>query len=143
VLDLGSSTPLLDKMYLWNVQENAPGGWENRGINGFNVHYATSPTVTPPATSGTATPYDFSSGGWTSLGGFNLAIGTGNGDAGESFDLSGAAGAQFIGIEITSNHGGNRSGFAEVAFTTIPEPGSIALLLGGGLLGLLRRHRRW
>ncbi len=143
VLDLGAPTPLLDMMYLWNVQENAPGNQASRGMNGFNVWFSTSPTVTPPATSGTVTPYDFNSGGWTSLGSFTLAAGTGIGDTGESFDVSGAAGAQYIGFEITSNHGdGGRVGFAEVAFTTIPEPGSVALLLCGGLLGLSRRRRR-
>lgn len=142
VLDLGAPTEFLDQMYLWNVQENAPGNQSNRGMNSFNVYYSTSPTLTPPATSATPTAYDFASGGWTPLSGFDLAVGTGVGDAGEAFDVSGASGAQYIGIEIVSNHGaGDRSGFAEVALTVVPEPGSVMLLFGGGLLGLLRRRR--
>jgi hypothetical protein len=140
VLDLGGATADLDQMYLWNVQE---GSAPDRGVNGFNIWYSNSPTVPPPAASGSVTVYDFASGGWTQLGGTNnLAIGTGVGDAGGAFDVSGASGAQFIGIEMLSNHGGNRTGLAEVAFTTspIPEPGSMALLLLGGF-GLLRRRR--
>ncbi len=139
VLDLGGPTADLDRMYLWNVQEASA---LDRGVADFNIWHSNSPTLAPPATSGTVTTYDFASGGWTQLGGTsNLPIGTGVGDAGASFDVSGASGAQYIGIEILSNHGGNRSGFAEVAFTTaIPEPSSIILVLAGGL-GLLRRRR--
>ncbi|YCM46333.1 PEP-CTERM sorting domain-containing protein [Verrucomicrobiaceae bacterium 227] len=137
VMDLGGATTNLDRMYLWNVQENAA---TNRGMADFNLWYSNSPTLAPPAASGTVTSYDFASGGWTQLGGTStLAIGTGSNDAGQSFDVSGASGAQFIGIEILTNHGGTRSGFAEAAFTTIPEPSSMALLLAGGL-GLLRRR---
>ncbi|MDA7630310.1 hypothetical protein N8701_01210 [bacterium] len=45
VLDLGSPTPNLDQIYLWNVQENNA---RDRGTNRFNIFHATSPTVTPP-----------------------------------------------------------------------------------------------
>ncbi len=138
VLDLGGPTADLNRMYLWNVQEtNAL----DRGVSDFNIWYSNSPTLTPPAASGAVTTYDFSSGGWTQLGGTeNLPIGTQLGDTGASFDVSGASGAQFIGIEMLTNHGGIRTGFAEVAFTTIPEPSSMILALVGGL-GLLRRRR--
>jgi len=125
VLDLGAPTANLDRMYLWNVQENAPGNQANRGMNGFNVFYATSPTVTPPTTSGTVTAYDFSSGGWTQISGsFSLAQGSGIGDSGQSFDVSAAAGARYLGLQILSNHGGNRVGFGEVAFTTAVPTGA-------------------
>ncbi|MDB4541869.1 lamin tail domain-containing protein [bacterium] len=119
VLDLGAPTPNLAQMFLWNVQEGAPGGQTNRGMNNFNIFYATSPAVTPPATSGNVTAYDFASGGWTRISeSFSLARGTGNGDTGQSFDVSEAAGARYLGFQILSNHGGDRVGFAEIAFTT-------------------------
>jgi len=144
ILDLGSPTADLDQMFLWNVQENAPGNQTNRGMADFNIWYSNSPTSAPPAPGGTVTPYDFNSGGWTQLGGTNnLPVGTGIGDAGAAFDISGASGAQYIGIEMLTNHGaGDRTGFGEVAFTSnpIPEPTSMALLLLGGL-GILRRRR--
>ncbi|MEJ6717400.1 MAG: hypothetical protein QNK82_02825, partial [Akkermansiaceae bacterium] len=116
VLDLGSPTPNLDQIYLWNVQENNA---RDRGTNSFNIFHATSPTITPPTTSGNVTAYDFASGGWSKInGGFSLTQGTGNGDDGQSFDVSAAGGARYIGLQIISNHGGSRVGFAEVAFTT-------------------------
>ncbi|MCP4846164.1 MAG: hypothetical protein GY901_13875, partial [Actinomycetia bacterium] len=118
VLDLGAPTAHLDRMYLWNVEENNA---LNRGVNAFEVYHATTPTVAPPATSSSPTPYDFSSSGWTQLpGSFNLAPGSQIGDNGQNFDVSGAAGARFIGLKVTSNHGGIRTGLAEVAFTTAP-----------------------
>ncbi len=118
VLDLGAPTAHLDRMYLWNVEENNA---LNRGVNAFEVYHATTPTVAPPATSSSSTPYDFSSSGWTQLlGSFNLAPGSQIGDKGQNFDVSGAAGARFIGLKVTSNHGGIRTGLAEVAFTTAP-----------------------
>ena len=116
VLDLGSPTPNLDQIYLWNVQENNA---RDRGTNSFNIFHATSPTITPPTTSGNVTAYDFASGGWSKINGiFSLTQGTGNGDDGQSFDVSAAGGARYIGLQIISNHGGFRVGFAEVAFTT-------------------------
>ena len=129
VLDLGAPTANLDMMHLWNVQENAPGNQSDRGMKNFNIFYATSPTVTPPATSGTVTPYDFASGGWTQVSGaFSLPQGTGNGDAGQSFDVSTAAGARYIGLKILSNHGGNRVGFGEIAFTTAVPTGAPSII---------------
>ena len=139
VLDLGGSTPLLDRMYLWNVQE---GNALNRGTGVFDIYFSSGPTVAPPAPSGTVTPYDFGSGGWTQLStGNTLLEGTQVGDPGQNFDVSGAAGAQYIGLHITANLGGTRTGLGEAAFTTIPEPGSMTLLLAGGMVALMRRRR--
>ena len=82
VLDLGAPTAHLDRMYLWNVEENNA---LNRGVNAFEVYHATTPTVAPPATSSSSTPYDFSSSGWTQLlGSFNLAPGSQIGDKGKT-----------------------------------------------------------
>ncbi|MEZ7921125.1 MAG: lamin tail domain-containing protein [Akkermansiaceae bacterium] len=116
VLDLGALTANLDQMYLWNVQEtNAL----DRGTSMFNVYYASSPSESVPDTSGAVTPYDFKSGGWTLLStGNDLAQGTQIGDPGEVFDISGASGARYIGLHLTANHGGFRTGLAEVVFTT-------------------------
>ena len=116
VLDLGSPTLNLDQIYLWNVQENNA---RDRGTNRFNIFHATSPTITPPATSGTVTSYNFASGGWSKINGtFSLSQGTGNGDSGQSFDVSAAGGARYIGLQLVSNHGGVRVGLGEIAFTT-------------------------
>lgn len=122
VLDLGAATPDLDMMWLWNVNE---GGVTNRGMNSFEIYHATSPLVTPPATSGLVQAYDFASGGWTQIGGTHvLPVGSGAGQAGTSFAIGAAGGARFIGIKILTNHGGNRVGFAEVAFTTAAPTGA-------------------
>jgi len=140
VVDLGSATAGLDKMYLWNVQE---GNALDRGTSAFDIYYSNSPTLAAPAAGGTVTSYDFGSGGWTQLSaGNNLAQGTQVGDAGESFDISGASGAQYIGLHLTANHGGFRTGLGEIAITTgaVPEPSSLGLLLLGGILGLRRRR---
>ncbi len=153
VLDLGALPEGmgLDTMHLWNVQEQAPGGASNRGMNAFDIYFADSPTVAPPATGGVQT-YDFASGGWSLLSSETLPQGTGTGgggDAGTAFDVSGAAASQYIGFKMNSNHGGNRTGFAEVAFTTselptVPEPSSIAIwsLIGLALVGFRSYRQR-
>ena len=128
VLDLGAPAASLETMYLWNVQENAPGNQSNRGTRHFEVYYATSPTVAPPVTSGTVTPYDFTSGGWTNLGASELFVGIGIGDAGRAFDVSAAAGAQYIGLKLLTNHGaGDRVGLGEIAFTDVADPNAITI----------------
>ena len=151
VVDLGAPQAALGDLYLWNVNEvNAL----DRGTNQFNIYYATSPTVTPPPVGGFQ-PYDFSSGGWTQLGGtLTLDQGTGSGALPVSgiFDISGASGAQYIGIDMLSNYGSTfRVGLAEIVVTApgaqpgeIPEP--ITMLAVGlgitGLGGYIRKRRR-
>jgi hypothetical protein len=57
-------------------------------------------------------------------------------------NLGSIASARYIGIRINSNYNSNfRTGFAEIQFTTIPEPASIGLLLLTGI-GLTVRRRR-
>ena len=141
VIDLGGPTADLETMYLWNVNE---GNHTARGVQDFEIFYAVTPSVLPGATSGTNQTYDFTSGGWTQLGGtFTLTQGTGvAGLTPDSFDVTAAGGAQYIGLRLNSYYANdsNRVGFSEVVFTTIPEPGSVALLLVG-LAGLVRRRR--
>ena len=120
VIDLGAPVVELETMYLWNVQE--PNAID-RGVDEFEIFHASEPVVRPPRTSGAVTPYDFSSGGWTSIGATNLARGAGIGETGQAFDVSEAAGARFIGLRLLSAHGStSRVGFGEVAFTdTVDE----------------------
>ncbi|MFC4992316.1 PEP-CTERM sorting domain-containing protein [Rubritalea tangerina] len=143
VIDFGSTQTQLGEMLLWNVNEGSHSG---RGMNAFNIYFATSPSVSAPAISATPTDYDFSSGGWTQLGAtrnLTRADESGVNALDGSFDLSSIASAQYIGIEILSTHGENdRAGFAEVVFTAVPEPSSISLLGLGSLTLLLRRKRR-
>ena len=131
VFDLGAPIADLATMYLWNVQENAPGNQASRGTNLFRVHHATNPTIVPPTTSGTVTSYDFASGGWTALKEGMLAVGSGINDPGEAFDVSEAAGARYIGLELLSNYGGDRVGLGEVAFSNVLDPDAIQLTDGG------------
>jgi len=124
VLDLGEPAQNLKTMYLWNVQEtNAL----DRGTNEFEVFHATDPTVAPPGTSDVSTPYDFASGGWTSMGGSELAMGVQIGDPGRAYDVSEAAGARYIGLKLLSNHGGIRVGLAEIAFTDVEDENALTL----------------
>ena len=122
VMDLGAPVAGLSTMYLWNVQE---GNALDRGVKDFEVFYATNPALSPPVTGGTVTPYSFTSGGWTSIGDAELEMGIQNGDAGQAYDISDAAGARYIGLKLTSNHGGFRTGLAEVAFSDVADPDAI------------------
>ncbi len=134
VIDLGSPRAELKSMYLWNVQE---GGQTDRGMQNFDVYFAATdvgmsslnPAV-PATDSNTQTAYDFNANptSWTFLDSFVLPQGTGNGDSGAVFDVSGAAGARYIAFDINSNYGDNgRVGFAEVAFTDTAANGLISL----------------
>ena len=143
-----SSPQSLGTLFLFNT--NYQGG--PSGVNSINIYYATSPTVGLPAapnkntfaTTG-LTPqgdYDFASGGW-SLFGSSTAPKAGVG----TYDMSGVT-AQYIAIEVLSNHGdtykGGRTGIDEIAVTAgqeIPEPASLVMgLVGIGLIAMRRRY---
>ncbi|NQT89082.1 hypothetical protein HQ560_20100, partial [bacterium] len=134
VVDLGRPKAT-EFLYLWNVNESNA---LDRGTQDFDLYYAVSPIVTPPAVGGAFQPYDFSSGGWTKLGDIlSLAQGTGS-DAmavNGMFDISGAWGARYIGIDILSNYGSTwRAGLSEIAVTSladVPEPATLSLLALG------------
>jgi len=142
VLDLGSIVSDLESMYIWNVNENTH---TDRGVATMDVYYTNDPTVTPPATSGTVQPYDFSSGGWTPLGS-TVSVPEGGTNISEIVDVSAIPEARYIGLDLLTNHGaGDRVGVAEVQFTTVvPEPSTL-VLAALGLLGLAicgRRRKR-
>lgn len=130
--DLGSSQGL-DKIYAMNGYYL--NNDERLSMDQFNVYYSTTPTVAL-ASGG---DYNFSSGGWTQLGGLNTFVN----DQSTAFEVD-ATGvtARFIGIEMTRelNATDGRIGMNEFAVTAVPEP-SAALLGGLGLLALLRRRR--
>ena len=86
--------------------------------------------------------YDFSSGGWTSLlSNHNIPQATGAGtDSDDVVSLASVAAARYIGIRINSNYNSNfRVGFAEIQFTTVPEP---VVILPLGCVVLTTRARR-
>ncbi len=133
-LDLGSSTANLENLYLWNVREDPL-----RGTNTYNMYYSDSPTVAlppAPATNTAGSDYDFASGGWTL---FNTSGALSVPQRGNSPDPPnavvnlGGISAQYIGLEILTNHGTTRPnvGLAEVAITAGAAGG------GGELAGEL------
>lgn len=137
--DFGSVQPL-DDMYIWNLSESTG---QNRRVNTYNIYYANSPTVAPA--SGSSVDYDFSSGGWTQLGGTRSLLqwqdGTGADGSGTDGEENLNISAQYIGLEFITYEGGTRVGLNEVVFTAIPEPASLALVGLGSLLIAGRRRR--
>ena len=138
--DFGAVTAL-DEIFIWNVSEATAQG---RRVNTYNIYYANTPTVAPVSGSGNAAAsvdYDFSSGGWTQLGGTRSLLQWSNGTGADGIETLGVN-AQYIGLEfITYGGDSQRVGLNEVVFTQVPEPGSLALLgLGAVLIGTRRRH---
>lgn len=135
IADLGSATSNLSSMHIWNVREVL-----DRGTRNVDIFYAVAPVV-PFATN---SAYDFNSGGWTSLlANHTIPQATGAGtDSDDVVSLSSIASARYIGMRINSNYNSNfRTGFAEIQFTTVPEPASAGLFLLGGCALLVRRRR--
>jgi hypothetical protein len=128
VADLGVVVSSLDKAYIWNVRE---GTATDRGTQNIDLYTAISPTVTPA----TGSAYDFASGGWTLLGSYTIPKAPGGSTAADAvIDLLSAPAARYIGFDINSNYGSTfRVGFAEIEFTTVPEPAGLMQL---GILGL-------
>lgn len=132
VADLGAVHTDLANLYVWNVREVL-----DRGVQGADVYVSASPSVLPV----TGSPYDFSSGGWAPLGPQSIPqASAGDTPADAEFDLTGVPG-RYFGFDIQSNYGSTiRVGIAEMQFTVIPEPTTLALA-GLGLLGLALRRR--
>lgn len=154
VFDLGAALGGLDDLYLWNVNELLPwegsgGGTDpftDRGIQTFKLWYATSPTLAPPATEYTAQTYDFTSGGWTQLGGPHTLAQAAAVDGqtyGGVYDLSTIPAARYLAIEAIDNYGSAvRTGLAEAVITAIPEPAAYTALAGLAILGFAASRRR-
>lgn len=137
IADLGAAYSNLDDLYIWNVREVG-----DRGTKNVDIFYASSPTLAIV----TGTPYNFTSGGWTSLRSNyevpqNLTAEAD--DAQAVLDLSSIPSARYIGFSINSNYNSPiRVGFAELQFTTaVPEPGTLSLT-GLMALALTARRRR-
>ena len=113
VADLGGNFSNLQSLYLWNVNEASATG---RGVKQMNIYYSTSPVSSPV----TDQPYDFSSDGWTQLGGtFTIPEGTGldTGNIASSYiNLAAIPSARYIGFDLLYNHNNDnfRTGLAEV-----------------------------
>ena len=155
VFDLGTATTGLGSLYLWNVNELLPwegaGGegtdpYTDRGIQDFKLWYATVPSATLPATGYTAQTYDFTSGGWTQLGGIHTLAEASAVDGqlyGGVYGLSSIPEARYLAIEVIDNYGSAvRTGLAEAVITAIPEPASYAALAGLVLFGFAAGRRR-
>ncbi len=133
VADLGEVHSDLADVYVWNVREIL-----DRGLQDSVVYVATEPDVLPV----TGSPYDFSSGGWTSLGPQVLPQATAADTPADAVvDLTGVSG-RYFGFEMASNYGSTfRTGVAEIQFTVVPEPSSIVLSVLA-LAALITQRRR-
>jgi hypothetical protein len=153
VFDLGTASDALGALYLWNVNELLP--WEgevsgtddftDRGIQDFKLWYATDPLVAPPSTGFAAQTYDFTTGGWTQLGGIHTLARAAaiNGQLyGGAYDLSTIPSARYIAVEAVSNYGSAvRTGLAEAVITPIPETAAFSGWLGLTILGFAVSRR--
>ena len=145
ILDLGSSYAL-DDMYLWNGRQLG-----TNALDEFNLYYSNGSPVIPGTqgpTGGTdADDYDFGVAAWTQVNNSGLLTLADNNNATPQgiYEMSGIT-ARYVAIEMMSRHNGNtdpnsgRIGFAEVGFTLIPEPSSLAFLGLSGLLFIRRRR---
>ena len=149
VFDLGEAYQL-GTMYIWNGNQGGVFNGSphtNKGINEYDLYYATSLTVPLPANSATVTGYDFNSGGWTQFG-TTQTLTAGTGAAGSpvngTVDLAGVT-ARYVAMDIQSRIGSHdqlQVGLSEVVFTQIPEPGTAGLMGLFGLAALVRRRVR-
>jgi alpha-galactosidase len=120
VLDLGSSTPALQNLYLWNVRSQNT----TENVATYNLYYADSPTATLPAMPNSKSitgDYNFSSGGWTLLntgGALSLPVNGSNNNTPQAIVALGGISARYIGIEILTAGGtATRVGLAQVEIT--------------------------
>lgn len=127
--DLGDEYSLTG-LHIWNWNFNGGGTQTNDGINDVILEFSTDGV-------------DFST-----ISSQSLTFGQGQNSSypgdGYSLDSVSASHVRFN-IQTTFEHGADEVGkaaFAEVRFTAIPEPASVALL-GLGTVALFSRRRRW
>jgi hypothetical protein len=128
--DLGSKQEV-GAVKIWNYHEYGNSAWQNdRGLQNIEL-YQSDDGIT-----------------YTKVGDYTLGEQL-NMDLSVDhtvLDLFGeGVNAQYLQIRATDNYGGAYYGLGEVRFfgaSTIPEPSTVALLLGVGGLALLLRRRR-
>lgn len=150
IVDFGSVVNTLENMYLWASQHNTG---TDEDMRDYNLYYSSGvgidalPSMPNSRSwangSKAAADYNFSNGDWTQIGSTNT-LASPSGDGVTQIVSLGGVNARYIGIEIMTAGGtdpSDRVGFAQVEFTVVPEPGSLALLgLGSLLIGTRRRR---
>ena len=156
-LDLGAAYDL-EELRIWNYHEDAPIEVFGRSVKDATIWVA-GPGATLPA-AGVPTGIGGSGfsagGGWTQVGG-NVVLTPGPStvtpvapmDPSDVFDLTGQTGIQYVGINVDTRWGGNSHqgwdpaypagtnwapGLAQIQVTAVPEPGSLLLLMVGGMM---------
>jgi len=115
---------------------NTTGTVQNtaNGVRGANFEYSTDGTtfsaLTPIAFNGVA-------GAWTG----SFTRGGSTPSLPETVDFNLVKGVTHVRLNMTSNYGGQRMGFNEISFKSIPEPSASLALLGLGLAGVGLRKR--
>ena len=120
--DLGSEMDL-DGAYIWNFNQPGQGG---RGYLNFDIYVGGSgdSAATTLLVSGASIVRD-----------------GGSGPVSAQFEAFSASDVQYVRFLSQSNGNNNIVGLSEVRFSEVPEPGSPALLVLGGLLIGGRRRR--
>jgi hypothetical protein len=129
---LGTVPQDLLGLSFWNLTGSTQKSF---GIRGANFEYsidnaANFTALTPTAFNGVAN-------GWT--GSFLQGGDTASGPQTVDFNL--VKGVTHVRLNMTSNFSGQRLGFNEIAFKSIPEPSASLALLGLGLAGVGLRKR--
>ena len=126
--DLGALV-LIDGFSFWNQNNGGPGALGSTGIKGVQIGYSTNNITFNPLL-GAPTVF---------------AQATGNTSFAQQFTFPPVI-AEFVQFTVLSDYGDvNYTGFAEIQFSRVPEPGTVLTgVLGAGVcfIGLLSRSRR-
>jgi len=124
----------LDEMRVWNF--NAEGGRTDRGVDEVDVYYSLSETD----------PGEDFANDWSLLGTYNLTEAPGTDDyfTPDVIDFGGQV-AEWVALDVATNHGGAFVGLSEVRFygQLVPEPATLLVwsLLAAMAIGLGWRRR--